>query len=67
MADTKNQDAVALLKQDHRTVEELFEQFEQASGDGRKQRDGREDAADHRKPALDKRELLGDHGHGSSS
>ena len=38
MADTKNQDAVALLKQDHRTVEELFEQFEQASGDGRKQK-----------------------------
>jgi len=38
MADTKNQDAIALLKQDHRTVEELFEQFEQASGDGRKQK-----------------------------
>lgn len=38
MADTKTQDAVALLKQDHRTVEELFEQFEKASGDGRKQK-----------------------------
>ena len=37
MAETKNLDAVALLKQDHRTVEELFEQFEKASGDGRKQ------------------------------
>lgn len=38
MADTKTPDAVALLKQDHRTVEELFEQFEKASGDGRKQK-----------------------------
>src|SRR5437763_6002757 len=38
MADAKQQDAIALLKQDHRTVEELFEKFERASGDGRKQR-----------------------------
>ena len=38
MADTKSPDAVALLKQDHRTVEDLFEQFEKASGDGRKQK-----------------------------
>ena len=37
MADGKQQDAIALLKQDHRTVEELFGQFEKASGDGRKQ------------------------------
>ena len=34
----KAQDAVALLKQDHRTVEELFAQFEKASGEGRKQK-----------------------------
>ncbi len=34
----KKQDAVALLKEDHRTVEELFEQFEKASGDGRKEK-----------------------------
>src|SRR5918995_80282 len=32
------QDAIALLKQDHRTVEELFAQFEKASGEGRKQK-----------------------------
>jgi len=32
-----NQDAIALLKADHRTVEELFAKFEKASGDGRKQ------------------------------
>lgn len=32
----KQQDAIALLKADHRTVEDLFEQFEKASGDGRK-------------------------------
>ena len=38
MADTKTPDAVAFLKHDHRTVEELFEQFEKASGDGRKQK-----------------------------
>jgi hemerythrin superfamily protein len=31
------QDAVALLKTDHRAVEELFASFEKASGDGRKQ------------------------------
>jgi hemerythrin superfamily protein len=37
MAETKQQDAIALLKEDHRTVEELFEKFEKASGDGRKQ------------------------------
>lgn len=37
MAD-HTQDAVALLKQDHRTVEELFAQFEKASGDGRKEK-----------------------------
>jgi hemerythrin superfamily protein len=38
MAETKSKDAVALLKEDHRTVEELFAQFEKASGDGRKQK-----------------------------
>jgi hypothetical protein len=31
-------DAVALLKADHRKVEELFEQFENAKGDGRKKK-----------------------------
>ena len=38
MADEKAHDAVALLKADHRTVEELFAQFEKASGDGRKEK-----------------------------
>jgi hemerythrin superfamily protein len=37
MAETDKQDAIALLKQDHRTVEDLFAKFEKASGDGRKQ------------------------------
>ena len=37
MADNKPQDAIALLKEDHRKVEELFAQFEKARGDGRKQ------------------------------
>ena len=36
MADSKTQDAIALLKQDHRTVEELFEKFQSASGSDRK-------------------------------
>jgi hypothetical protein len=38
MAGTKSQDAIALLKDDHRKVEELFEQFEKAKGEGRKQK-----------------------------
>ena len=38
MAETNSQDAIALLKRDHRAVEELFEKFEKASGDGRKQK-----------------------------
>jgi len=42
MPEAKNQDAIALLKQDHRTVEELFAQFEKASGEGRKERLARE-------------------------
>ena len=37
MADTK-QDAIALLKADHRTVEALFEQFEAAAGSAKKQK-----------------------------
>src|SRR4029078_8347103 len=37
MAETNSQDAIALLKADHRAVEQLFEKFEKASGDGRKQ------------------------------
>jgi len=38
MASTTSQDAIALLKEDHRKVEELFEQFEKAKGEGRKQK-----------------------------
>ena len=38
MAEAKAKDAVALLKEDHRTVEELFAQFEKASGEGRKKK-----------------------------
>ena len=38
MPESTQQDAIALLKQDHRTVEELFAQFEKASGEGRKQK-----------------------------
>jgi hemerythrin superfamily protein len=38
MAQAKDLDAIALLKADHRTVEDLFAQFEKASGDGRKQK-----------------------------
>ena len=38
MADSKQQDAVALLKADHREVEELFEKFEKAKGDGAKEK-----------------------------
>ncbi|HYC96052.1 MAG TPA: hemerythrin domain-containing protein [Sphingomicrobium sp.] len=38
MAESKEMDAIALLKQDHRTVEELFAKFEQAGGAGTKQK-----------------------------
>jgi len=38
MASTKSQDAIALLMEDHRKVEDLFEQFEKAKGDGRKEK-----------------------------
>jgi hemerythrin HHE cation binding domain-containing protein len=37
MPESKPRDAIALLKEDHRKVEELFEQFEKAKGDGRKE------------------------------
>jgi hemerythrin superfamily protein len=37
MAD-KNQDAIALLKADHDEVQQLFKDFEKASGDGRKEK-----------------------------
>jgi hypothetical protein len=38
MAESTSRDAIALLKDDHRKVEELFEQFEKASGGGRKEK-----------------------------
>ena len=38
MAQEEFTDAIALLKADHRKVEELFDTFENASGDGRKQK-----------------------------
>lgn len=37
MPEFKTQDAIALLKADHRTVEVLFEQFEKAKGEGKKE------------------------------
>ena len=38
MPNLQSMGAIALLKADHRKVEELFEQFESASGDGKKQK-----------------------------
>ena len=38
MAETKQMDAIALLKNDHREVEELFAQFEKATGEERKEK-----------------------------
>ena len=38
MAESKNQDAIALLKADHRAVEELFEKFEKTNGYERKRK-----------------------------
>ena len=42
MAEQGRQDATHLLMADHRKVEDLFEQFEKASGDGRKERIARQ-------------------------
>lgn len=38
MAESKSNDAITLLKHDHREVEKLFKEFESAKGDGRKQK-----------------------------
>ena len=38
MAEAKTQDAIALLKADHRAVEELFEKFEKATASERKRK-----------------------------
>jgi hemerythrin superfamily protein len=38
MADQGKQDALKLLAADHREVEDLFEQYEKAGGDGRKEK-----------------------------
>lgn len=38
MGQMEKLDAVALLKKDHRTVEDLFADYEKASGDGRKEK-----------------------------
>jgi hemerythrin superfamily protein len=38
MAESKSQDAITLLKQDHREAEKLFKQFEEAKGEGRKEK-----------------------------
>jgi hypothetical protein len=42
MATDSKQDAIALLKADHRTVEALFEKFEGAKGDGAKEKIARQ-------------------------
>ena len=42
MAEQGRQDATRLLSEDHRKVEGLFEQFEKAGGDGRKEKIARE-------------------------
>ena len=38
MPATKSQDAITLLKEDHREVKKLFKEFESAKGEGRKQK-----------------------------
>jgi hemerythrin superfamily protein len=38
MAETKTQDALTLLKEDHRKVEKLFKDYESAKGEGRKEK-----------------------------
>jgi len=38
MPSTESRDAIAMLREDHRKVEQLFKQFEEATGDGRKEK-----------------------------
>lgn len=38
MASTESRDAIALLREDHRKVEKLFKEFEDAKGEGRKEK-----------------------------
>jgi hemerythrin superfamily protein len=38
MAESKTEDAIALLKEDHRAVEKLFKEYEGAKGEGRKEK-----------------------------
>ena len=38
----ESRDAITLLREDHRKVEELFKEFEKATGDGRKEKLARE-------------------------
>src|SRR5919112_1134006 len=42
MVTERKMDATHLLAEDHRKVEQLFEQFEKASGDGRKEKIARQ-------------------------
>jgi hypothetical protein len=42
MVTARDMDATHLLMEDHRKVEDLFEQFEKASGDGRKEKIARQ-------------------------
>ena len=56
MADTL--DAIQLLKQDHREVESLFEQFEKASGDGEKEQLARRICTELKVHAMIEEEIL---------
>jgi hypothetical protein len=56
MADTL--DAIQLLKQDHREVESLFEQFEKASGDGDKEQLARRICTELKVHAMIEEEIL---------
>jgi len=38
MAESKSEDGIVLLREDHRSVEKLFKEFEEATGDGRKEK-----------------------------
>lgn len=42
MAASKSEDAITLLKEDHRAVEKLFKEFESAKGEGRQEKLARE-------------------------
>lgn len=58
MAETKSKDAISLLKQDHREVEQMFKEYQEAKGDGRKEKLARQICSELIKHAIVEEEIF---------